>query len=249
MAITTFKRYEKKIIVTKEQYEVLVSRLLEYVELDEHCKDNNMYNIYNLYYDTKNDDIINHSLAKPYYKEKLRLRSYKRVNSKDDIVFLELKKKIKGIVSKRRVVLTLDESERFLKNKERPIKKDYQSRQVLDEITYFLNKNKVYPSVVINYKRIAFFGKENKDFRVTFDESIKARRNNFYLGSCDLGDDLLEYDKKLLEIKILGAIPLWLTKILSELSLYPQGFSKYGSEFERYCQTEKNKIEGSNVVC
>lgn len=249
MAITTFKRYEKKIMVNKEQYELLVSRLLEYMDLDEHCSGGKMYTIYNIYYDTINDDIINKSLAKPYYKEKLRLRSYKPVSDKNDKVFLELKKKIKGIVSKRRVVLTLDEVDKFLKLGQRPNKKDYISEQVINEIEYFLSKNDVHPAVVINYKRMAFFGKEDRDFRVTFDESIKTRRNNFYLGACDLGKYILDEGSKLLEIKILGAIPLWFTNILSELELYPRGFSKYGSEFEHYCKSEKYEMERGNAVC
>ena len=56
----------------------------------------------------KNSDAIRHSISKPYYKEKLRLRSYKLPTNTNDKVFLELKKKINGIVSKRRLSLPLD---------------------------------------------------------------------------------------------------------------------------------------------
>ena len=109
MAITIFKRYEKKYLLDKEKYELLTERLLEYMNYDEHCLNGKDYTIYNIYYDTKDNKIIEHSLSKPYYKEKLRLRSYKPIKSKDDKVFLEIKKKINGIVSKRRVVLTLEQ--------------------------------------------------------------------------------------------------------------------------------------------
>ena len=97
MAIKSFKRYEKKYLLTGEQYEKLIPRLLEYMNYDEHCLNGKDYTIYNIYYDTKDNNIIEHSLSKPYYKEKLRLRSYKPIKTKDDKVFLEIKKKIKKI--------------------------------------------------------------------------------------------------------------------------------------------------------
>ena len=79
MAITIFKRYEKKYLLDKEKYELLTERLLEYMNYDEHCLNGKDYTIYNIYYDTKDNKIIEHSLSKPYYKEKLRLRSYKPI--------------------------------------------------------------------------------------------------------------------------------------------------------------------------
>ena len=83
MAIKSFKRYEKKFLLNKEQYDNLIPILLEYMDYDEYCKDGRNYSIYNLYYDTENDDVIRHSIYKPYYKEKLRLRSYRVPKSLD----------------------------------------------------------------------------------------------------------------------------------------------------------------------
>lgn len=120
MAITSFKRYEKKFMLTKEQFEQLMPKLLQHMNQEEHTKDNGMYSIYNIYYDNDNHDVISHSISKPYYKEKLRLRSYNIVENEEEKVFLELKKKINGIVNKRRVVLTLAESQAFLEKGIRP---------------------------------------------------------------------------------------------------------------------------------
>ena len=60
--------------------------------------------ICNIYYDTADYRLIRASLEKPAYKEKLRLRSY-GVTEPGGEVFLELKKKYKGIVYKRRITL------------------------------------------------------------------------------------------------------------------------------------------------
>lgn len=60
--------------------------------------------------------MIRNSIEKPIYKEKLRLRSY-GTPSADDKVFIELKKKYRGVVYKRRTAMTLREAEMFLSGK------------------------------------------------------------------------------------------------------------------------------------
>ena len=54
--------------------------------------------INNIYYDTPDFLLIRRSIAKPVYKEKLRVRSY-GVPGKDDKVFVEIKKKYKKVVA------------------------------------------------------------------------------------------------------------------------------------------------------
>lgn len=241
MAIKSFKRYEKKYLLSQIQYDELIKRLNEYMEPDEHCKDGKNYSIYNIYYDTKDNQVIRHSISKPYYKEKLRLRSYKVPKEKDDKVFLELKKKISGVVNKRRVVLTLSEAYKFLELGIRPEKSGFMSNQVLNEIEYYLDNNKVTPKVYISYSRRAFFSKSDRNFRLTFDSKIITRRDYLFLESGSFGDELLDKNQYLMEVKILGAIPLWLVEILSDLGIYSAKFSKYGNEYMRYC-LKKNKV-------
>ena len=250
MAIKSFKRYEKKYLLSQIQYDELIKRLNEYMEPDEHCKDGKNYSIYNIYYDTKDNQVIRHSISKPYYKEKLRLRSYKVPKEKDDKVFLELKKKISGVVNKRRVVLTLSEAYKFLELGIRPEKSDFMSNQVLNEIEYYLDNNKVTPKVYISYSRKAFFCKTDKDFRLTFDSKIITRRDNLLLEAGNFGDELLEPNQYLMEVKILGAIPLWLVEIFSDLSIYSTKFSKYGNEYMRYCLNKNKENEMRRVkIC
>ena len=251
MAIKSFKRYEKKFLINESQYNELIPKLLDYMNPDKYCQNNNTYSIYNIYYDTENNDVIRHSISKPYYKEKLRLRSYKIPTSKDDKVFLELKKKINGIVSKRRLSLTLGEAYEFLYNQKRPDVKDYIDNQVLNEIDYYLSKTKVYPKVFIAYERNAFFCKDNPDFRVTFDSKVLTRRNHLLLEKGSFGEDVVGSGRYLMEVKILGSIPLWFTRILSELKIYPTHFSKYGNEYMNYCLDNKqnNEIRIGAKIC
>lgn len=250
MAITTFKRYEKKFKLTDQQYEKLLPRLLLYMKPDEYCKENGTYTIYNIYYDTFTNKIIRNSLSKPYYKEKLRLRSYKIPKSKNEKVFLEIKKKIGGIVNKRRVIITLDEAYKFVNEGIRPRYSDYFMNQVFDEMEYFLKCNKVQPTTFISYKRNAFFGKDNKDFRITFDQHILTRRENVLLEKGNYGEELLEPGIHLMEVKILGAMPLWLAHVFSEFEIFTSSFSKYGTEYKKYLTDEEYaNNQGRQIIC
>ena len=67
--------------------------------LDSYCENGEDYEIYSLYYDTKHHDLIRHSLSHPYYKEKLRVRSYRIPRSQQEPVFVELKKQIGGVTA------------------------------------------------------------------------------------------------------------------------------------------------------
>ena len=120
-----FKRYEKKYLLSKTQYEELRKRLEGIVVVDKYGKST----ISNIYFDTPDSKIIRASLDKPVYKEKLRLRSYGTPNF-DDTVFIELKKKYDGIVYKRRVDMELKEAVSYLYNGE----KENKSSQILEEI-------------------------------------------------------------------------------------------------------------------
>ena len=113
MAINTFARKEIKFLLNMHQYENLIEEIDKYMNPDKFCIDGKEYGVYNIYYDTFDDFLIRESLSKPYYKEKIRLRSYFSPAEPDDTVFLEIKKKIGGIVAKRRVTMTLAEADEY----------------------------------------------------------------------------------------------------------------------------------------
>lgn len=235
MTTKTFKRFENKYLLTREQYKAIMQYIPQYMCADEYNQNGGCYTIHNIYYDTEKNDIIRNSLEKPYYKEKLRLRSYQVPASSKEIVFMELKKKIGGVVSKRRASMTLAEGIRFVRTGSRPNVIGYTNHLVVEEIAQFLNTHEVVPKTVICYKRMAFFGMEDKEFRVTFDHDIRTRRSQISLEAGSFGEQLLEDETYLMEVKIIGAIPLWLARILTEEKVYSTGFSKYGTEYKKYC--------------
>ena len=214
-----FQRYEKKYLLKPEQYQKIRAGLAPYMEADEHGR----YTICNLYYDTPDFQLIRASLDKPVYKEKLRMRSY-GVPADGDSVFVELKKKYKGVVYKRRTVLEAGEALDYLAGRCSPRAKD----QICREIDWFLGRYHPVPQVFIAYDREALAGLEDRVLRVTFDIDLRWRDTALDLRSGDGGERITSRDQILMEIKIPGSAPVWLSRLLSENSVFPTSFSKYG---------------------
>mgnify|MGYP004635228037 FL=1 len=89
------------------------------------------------------------------------------------------------------------------------------------------------PKVFLAYDRYSYKGKDDSNFRITFDKNIRSRTDNLYLENGDNGMLLLDKNCYIMEVKTLGAYPLWFAQILSELNIYPTSFSKYGNVYKK----------------
>lgn len=105
----TFERHELKYLLSPQQKSAV------FAAMKGHMQGGRFQNssISNIYFDTPDFLLIRRSLEKPIYKEKLRMRSY-GVAKPDTMVFVELKKKYKSVVYKRRVSLPLTQAENYL---------------------------------------------------------------------------------------------------------------------------------------
>lgn len=232
MAQEIFKRYEKKYRVTQEQYQCLMCELAKHMYADEY----GLHTISNLYFDTPDYALIRQSIEKPNYKEKVRLRGYGEITG-DSTVFLELKKKYDGVVYKRRAAMKLDEARLYQESGKLP----EGNPQILKELDYAFRRYQLEPKVFLAYDRMAFADKENSELRVTFDRRIRCRSRQLALEQKAPELLLLPPDQVLMEIKIPGAMPLWLSRLLSECEIYPSSFSKYGTFYQRYLSQEAAK--------
>ncbi len=219
-----FNRYEKKYLINGDVYPAFKAELDEYMLEDEY----GLHTIRNIYYDTLTDELIRTSIEGPKYKEKFRVRCY-GTPTYDSMCFLEIKKKYNGLVNKRRVAIPMEEAEAYLIKGVQPSNPN----QIFKEIDYFFSHYSLYPKRYIAYDRIAMYGKEDKDFRVTFDINIRSRDFDLTLYKDDENEYLLEPGQRLMEVKISDAIPLWFTRLLSKYEIYNTSFSKYGNFYKR----------------
>lgn len=238
MAIEVFNRTETKYLLTDQQKNNLLSIIGNYMNSDPFNKDGKTYPISNLYMDSDSDELIVRSLEKPIFKEKIRIRSYGTAKM-TDTVFLESKKKFNQVVNKRRTCFTLQEVYDYLETGKIPDNPKL-NRQVLSEIDYIIKFYSLKPKVYISYDRLAFFEKDDSDFRLTVDTNIQTRRDNLRLEIPASGEQLLPPGTWLMEAKAYKAFPLWFAEFLSENNIYSSSFSKYGTEYQKYI-LNKNK--------
>lgn len=232
LAKEIFSRCEVKYALSTAKKDILINAISEYMHSDKYNIGGKFYTISNIYYDTDDNYLIQKSVAKPLYKEKLRLRGY-GVPNPGDMVFLEIKKKFKGVVNKRRTRLELEEAKRYIETGIIPEPKPYINMQVMKEIDYLTHIYHLKPAVYIAYDRLAFFDKKDSEFRISFDTNIRTRRYDLTLDAGDYGKRMLDEDVWLMEVKINKNLPLWFTHLLAENSIYPRSFSKYGTDYAR----------------
>ncbi|MBR2548940.1 MAG: polyphosphate polymerase domain-containing protein [Clostridiales bacterium] len=226
-----FERYEYKYFLTPSQKRKLLEETGGRLELDKYGRTT----IRNIYYDTDSFRLIRDSLEHPVYKEKLRLRSYQRADISDP-VFVEIKKKFEDVVYKRRVAIPKTSAENWI---DHGCRMPFQN-QITSEIDYFLNFYEgIEAKAFISYEREAYSDRTNPEFRVTFDENILARNAELDLGSDIWGHSLLPAGITLMEVKIPGAMPVWMARFLSENNISKKNYSKYGTYYKEYLMTEQ----------
>ena len=237
-----FKRYELKYLLTQAQKQIILRAMEPYMQLDKYGRTT----IRNIYYDTDDYLLIRRSIEKPVYKEKLRIRSYKRANP-ESTVFVELKKKYQSVVYKRRISLPEKGAMEW-------IDKDHHCHdgtQIASEIEYFIDYYKtLHPVVFLSYEREAYYCKDGSDFRVTFDDTILCRQEDLSLESEAYGTPLLPDGAILMELKCSGGIPLWMTRVLSSQHIYKTSFSKYGTAYQTmiFPQLHGAKAQNCEVI-
>lgn len=234
--IKTFNRYEEKYLLSDDERGQMQKFLNQKFVIDPYCKGTKGYSIYNLYFDTEDNNLLRNSVQPSKYKEKIRMRSYSFPIKDEDPVFIEIKKKAFGRINKRRICLPYQKAIALIQNKKIPEFSDYESNQVLSEIRYFLEVNPVVPSFYISYERIAYSANDDSGIRITFDRNIVERTWNLSLDD-DSGKPLLKSDEWLMEIKTAANYPLWLAEQLSDLGIHSRSFSKVGTAY-------KTEIEG-----
>ncbi len=234
MSESVFQRFEIKFLLHQQQRAALERAMIHRLVPDIHGEST----ICNIYYDTPDFRLIRNSLEKPIYKEKLRLRSYGRVTDSQS-VFLELKKKYKGVVYKRRISLPESQAASILSGNGQLD----QFGQIGCELDYALHYYpNLRPAVYLCYDRCAFTCKDDPQLRLTFDRNILWRTEDLCLTAPIGGTPLLAPEQSLLEIKTASSIPLWLVALLEQQQLYKTSFSKYGTAYQAlqsHCDTTR----------
>ena len=224
MAQQIFRRTEIKYLLTEKQVRDLMWLVEPYLKKDKYFKGTNC----SIYFDNDSRYLAIHSMEKPLYKEKIRIRSY-GVPRLNDTVFLEIKKKVNGVGGKRRIPVKLSDFYNYLETGEL----DSNSEVIKKELDMCMERYGLKPTMFLAYDRTSYCGKDDPTFRLTFDRNVRSRNNELRLELGDHGEKFFENNLVVMEVKAMDAYPFFFVRALSKLKIYPASFSKYGRVTEK----------------
>jgi len=231
-----FQRFEFKYLISLDRLKEIKSFLQRYVVLDKFLEGTgkNFYEVVSLYYDSPRFYYYWQKVDGIEQRKKVRLRAY-RINGKfTDYSFFEIKRKRDSIILKDRLLLLNGDYDKLLKDGNffrTNFIINEKNNKVAEEFHWETYQRSISPKILVVYNREPYLGKFNKNFRVTFDYFIKARRDNQLFAGGDNFIDL-SADKAVMEVKFNGRMPFYIQEIIKMYNLERISYSKYAHAVE-----------------
>jgi SPX domain protein involved in polyphosphate accumulation len=241
-------RLEYKYLIPISRFEQIKREMMPYLILDEYAdqKDKKEYSVRSIYFDTPKWQYYVDKIEGIKVRKKLRVRGYND-SFGESIIFLEIKRKNQGFISKNRSALLYGDLLKFIETgnaKEYILSSGSNGRSLYDaqKFLYHYTNDHLSPTILITYEREPFFYKFDKKLRITFDKDLRFLSFPGY-------DDLFKEEhlqralknKVILEIKFTCSFPGWLQNILTKYGLQRRPVSKY-----TICIDQDRKLSPSN---
>jgi hypothetical protein len=229
-------RFEMKFVITRDQRETLMPCMLPYLRADENAGEGAYYPIISLYYDTPERDCYWEKIRGFNSRRKLRVRVYGSMDGTlPPTCFVEVKHKCDGRGVKRRLRVSLEDALAVADGKPIDQPLSFSDQRIVDEVHQMVNKSGFRPSCCMRYDRQAFAARDPEcDLRITFDTGIAYRSDNLVPVPDDRRFEhyLLPEGFSVMEVKVTGAVPYWLTRLVGEHQCILQSHSKYCNALE-----------------
>lgn len=240
-------RLEYKYYIHRDRLDSLRRDILPFLCYDRYIEsqDKPEYTVRSVYLDSHSFVTYKEKLSGDRDRNKYRIRGYNELTD-DSTVFLEIKRKEVGHISKDRALIYYRDLEEFLSTKDYSLlinsgedaKKFICARNFL---YYFLYHN-LRPVSVITYEREAFECKFGSGLRITFDKNVRTRITNTYTDLFSERNMISTFkDKIVLEIKFNDIVPGWLPSIMKKYNILHDSISKYSGSIDVSYKHNYNK--------
>lgn len=234
-------RHEAKYIIPRSMVPEIVEFITPFCELDSHCHgDPPEYSITTLQLDTPNMALHHAKENEAVHRFKLRVRTYNEPGSAP--VFMEVKRKVKGINIKSRTMVPFDAWSRDLMVAP-TISLDFKTDRDAEGFLQFrrlVMELGARPVVLIRYIRQSFFGKNDSYARISFDRNLCyqpttqwddwGRSGRWMPMDTPLAQrKTMHFSGIVLELKTLSDAPHWMIDLVRHFGLERTGNCKYSS--------------------
>jgi len=214
-------RNENKYYISKSSFLELSNSLNVLMDKDSHIKEEG-YLIRSLYFDDYQESNYQDVIDGNNERSKYRIRIY---NEQSDVVHLERKSKVKGLVHKDSIPIDKDICMSIIKDNQMVIKDDYP--ELLKKFLIDKEIKLLKPSAIVEYYRIPYIC-DDGNVRITYDYNLSASSDysNFLNKDIKLSP-LYGQESSILEVKYDEYIPSYISDILKRFNLTRQQFPKY----------------------
>lgn len=228
-----------KFVIDAAKRAALMEKLDPHLKADANADETAYYPIVSLYYDNPERDCYWEKVQGSKSRRKLRVRIYGSLDGGlPPTGFIEVKHKQEGRGVKRRIQMPYTEALRVgAGHWPEGVKLKPTDRRTIEEIHDLLNRRGFAPVMVMRYDRRAYASVDpSSDLRITYDTGIAFRFRDLNPIPNDKDFRPEEYmypdDISVLEVKITGTIPYWLSVLIAETGCRLQSHSKYCNALE-----------------
>jgi hypothetical protein len=225
------QRFELKYIVPDSIAGSIRAHVASYLELDPFAEGSAdcSYAIHSIYLDSESLHTYHAALQGDRNRFKLRVRFYDE--KPDTPVFLELKRRHKDIIQKKRCAVprhalqtTLAGDTSFLREK------DLEGHAAFCHLMHLIDAT---PRAHVAYNREAWVGRGDNSVRVTIDRNVRSQPC-FHLNlTTAMSDPVLVFgNSDVLELKFTNRAPNWIAEMVRVFNLKQTGGPKYANGIE-----------------
>jgi len=224
---TLRSRYECKYLVPNERLAALRDFFSSFLVHDAHARRSpeQRYVVTSLYLDSPRLVLYQGTLDGAKNRHKLRLRTY--ADGADEPVFCEVKKRMDGVIYKRRAKVARAAVESFLAGDAFALERASPSPDAR-EFGLLSRAIMAGPTLRVRYQREAFESTGADPVRVTFDTELAYAHSPDGELSCSdvewFGTPLTD---PILEVKFTNTYPAWLAELVRRFGLYRRSVAKY----------------------
>lgn len=225
-----------KFVISRAVRDRLLPHLMPHLRADENAGEGAFYPIVSVYYDTAERDCYWEQIRGAKSRRKLRVRVYgSRDGALPPTCFVEVKHKCDGRGVKRRVRVSLEDALTIASGQSVATSLSQMDLRTVEEVHKLVHERGFQPCCCMRYDRQAFAGADaGSDLRITFDTGVAYRFQNLtpVPDDQDFRSYLHPEGVSVMEVKVTGAVPYWLTKMLGENGCILQSHSKYCNSLE-----------------
>ena len=232
-----FARFEFKYILSAKKRNQVEQDLNHFLDYDPFVRDreNHRYFVRSLYYDDDHYSAFHDKIDGLHTRSKFRVRTYSRDLDTDSPFFLEIKGRHNNLVYKHRTPIAENTPNwRSMKGEmlSRQLLKLAEPSEVRTEFEFQLHKRRIKPVALIDYERCPYISKYDPDFRITFDEALRATYTDGLFPGVKATSKRVLSGYTIVEVKFKYHLPSWFHQVIQAHELRRVSVSKIVSGME-----------------